>query len=69
MEAEARRHCIRLTEEILQNSVEIVFACSAEAVLPMGLRHRFSNVSSVSLSLKLLGQRLRRRPDWREAAA
>ena len=48
------------------------FACSAEAVLPIGLRLECKGIVaclSVSLSLKLLGQRLRRRPDWREAVA
>ena len=48
------------------------FACSAEAVLPMGLRLECKGLVvclSVGLSLKLLGRRLRRRPDWREAAA
>ena len=48
------------------------FACSAEAVLPMGLRLEckgFVVCLSISLNMKLLGRRLRRRPDWREAAA
>ena len=48
------------------------FAHSAEAVLPIDLRLECKGIVaclSVSQSLKLLGQRLRRRPDWWEADA